>query len=106
MGFHWHLAPYIAGKGVGWDQLEERLGFKVPTNLKGVVPPVDLSLSVLADLCQALACQPGDLLEYRAQLSPTAVMARPHPELVEGWPGHPDQHIHAKITWVARSRGP
>lgn len=64
MGFHWHLAPYIAGKGVGWDQLEERLGFKVPTNLKGVVPPVDLSLSVLADLCQALACQPGDLLSF------------------------------------------
>ncbi|MDB5099769.1 MAG: hypothetical protein JWM80_4190 [Cyanobacteria bacterium RYN_339] len=64
MGFHWHLAPYIAGRGVTWEQLDERLGFTVPGNMRGVIPPFDLSMSVVADLCQALGCQPGDLLTF------------------------------------------
>lgn len=64
MGFHWHLATTIAKRGLSWAQLEEKLGFAVPRDLKGVTPPVDLSLPVLADLCQALECQPGDLLTF------------------------------------------
>ena len=64
MGFHWHLAPYLEKQQLTWPQLEERLGFAVGRDLRGAKPPLDLSLSVLADLCQALACQPGDLLTF------------------------------------------
>lgn len=64
MGFHWHLPQLIAERSWPWPELEAKLGFNVPRDLRGVTPPVDLSLSVLADLCQALGCQPGDLLTF------------------------------------------
>ena len=64
MGFHWHLAPCIAARKIDWDELSGRLGFPVPKDLRGVTPPMDLSLSVVADLCQAIGCQPADLLTF------------------------------------------
>src|SRR3954468_19697848 len=64
MGFQWHLATVLAKRDVTWSALEERLGFGVGRDLRGVTPPFDLSLSVLADLCQALGCQPGELLTF------------------------------------------
>lgn len=79
MAFHWHLATYITQQGVSWAELELRMGFPVPRDLKGVTPPVDLSLSVLADLCQALGCQPGDLLTF----SPDSVAEQAERQLAE-----------------------
>jgi hypothetical protein len=64
MGLRWHLVEHLGRVGLEWGTLEARLGFAVPGDLRGGVPPIDLSLSVLADLCQALACQPGDLLSW------------------------------------------
>src|SRR5689334_7314126 len=64
MGFQWHLATYLAKRDLTWQALEERVGFSIGRDLRAVTPPVDLSLSVLADLCQALGCQPGDLLTF------------------------------------------
>ena len=64
MGLRWHLVEYLDGHGITWPALEERLGFTVGADLKGASPPIDLSLPIVADLCQALACQPGDLLTW------------------------------------------
>ena len=64
MGFQWHLMRYVTQIGIDWEALSTRLGYPVPRDLQGVSPPFDLSLPVLADLCQALGCQPGDLLTY------------------------------------------
>jgi DNA-binding Xre family transcriptional regulator len=64
VGFKWHLGTYVESCGIGWDELSNRLGFTVARDLRGTTPPLDLSLPVLADLCQALICQPGDLLTF------------------------------------------
>lgn len=64
MGLRWHLVEHLARKGLAWAELEARLGFAVPPELRGDVPPIDLSLPIVADLCQAIACQPGDLLSW------------------------------------------
>lgn len=64
MGLRWHLVEYMESRGLTWRQLEERLGFTVGADLKGATPPIDLSLPIVADLCQALACQPGELLTW------------------------------------------
>ncbi|MEB3329916.1 MAG: helix-turn-helix domain-containing protein [Candidatus Sericytochromatia bacterium] len=65
MGLGWHLTEHLARVGLEWAALEARLGFPVPPDLRGAVPPIDLSLPVLADLCQALGCQPGELLSWQ-----------------------------------------
>lgn len=65
MGLRWHLVATVERLGLTWAQVEERLGFSVGADLKGATPPIDLSLPILADLCQALACQPGDLLTWQ-----------------------------------------
>lgn len=64
MGLRWHLVETVERLGLGWAEVEERLGFTVGAGLKGPTPPIDLSLPILADLCQALACQPGELLSW------------------------------------------
>ena len=64
MGLRWHLVEHLARVGMAWPELEARLGFTVPGELRGDVPPIDLSLPIVADLCQALACQPGELLSW------------------------------------------
>ncbi len=64
MGLRWHLVDHVERSGLTWPLLEERLGFTVGADLKGATPPIDLSLPIVADLCQALACQPGDLLTW------------------------------------------
>jgi hypothetical protein len=79
VGFKWHLAHFAGDRGVGWDALAERLGFPVPRDLRGETPPMDLSLPVLADLCQALDCQPGDLLTF----SPDSVAEQAERQLAE-----------------------
>lgn len=65
MGLRWHLVEYVERHGINWPDLAERLGFTVGADLKRETPPIDLSLPIVADLCQALDCQPGDLLTWR-----------------------------------------
>jgi hypothetical protein len=65
MGLRWHLTEHLVQAGLSWSDLEGRLGFAVPGDLRGDVPPIDLTLPVLADLCQALGCQPGALLSWQ-----------------------------------------
>jgi len=64
MGLHWHLNCYLKDHRISYADLEERLGLTVAHDLRGETPPIDLSLPVLADLCQALQCQPADLLSF------------------------------------------
>lgn len=66
MGLRWHLVDTLNRLDLDWQELGERLGFAVGGDLKGATPPIDLSLPILADLCQALGCQPGDLLSFAA----------------------------------------
>ena len=64
MGLEWHLARYVAQHDTPWEALAELMGYPVGRDLRGSTPPIDLSLAVIADLCQALGCQPGDLLTF------------------------------------------
>ncbi|MEB3197387.1 MAG: helix-turn-helix domain-containing protein [Candidatus Sericytochromatia bacterium] len=64
MGLRWHLVDTMAREGLSFDALELRLGFSLGHELRGAVPPIDLSLPIVADLCQAIGCQPGDLLSW------------------------------------------
>jgi hypothetical protein len=65
MGLRWHLVEYMETHGLSWPEVEERLGFAVGGDLRRDTPPIDLSLPIVADLCQALGCQPGDLLSWK-----------------------------------------
>lgn len=64
MGLRWHLTDFLNQHHVTFEDLESRLGFPISQDLRGEHPPIDLSLPIVADLCQALQCQPGDLLSW------------------------------------------
>ena len=67
MGLRWHLVEFLGRRAIAWPELEAKLGFTVGSDLKGQTPPIDLSLPIVADLCEALGCQPGDLLSFQPE---------------------------------------
>jgi DNA-binding Xre family transcriptional regulator len=64
VGLRWHLTDIMRRDQVSIEDLEGRLGFSIGQDLRGDRPPIDLSLPIVADLCEALRCQPGDLLSF------------------------------------------
>ncbi|MFP5502308.1 MAG: helix-turn-helix domain-containing protein [Candidatus Sericytochromatia bacterium] len=67
MALHWHLLSYLEDHDTTADALEALLPFPLPEAwLQEALPP-GLGLDDLAVLCQALGCQPGELLTYTAE---------------------------------------
>ncbi len=60
---YFKLLDMMNKKGIAKGELQDMAGFSSATMAKiSVNKPV--SLSVINDICKALACQPGDILEY------------------------------------------
>lgn len=60
------LWKLLIDRDMNKTQLREKAGFSTVTLAKlGKNEPV--SLSVIAEICRVLDCQPGDIVEYRAE---------------------------------------
>lgn len=66
MGLRWRLAETLATRHTELDDLAMRLDFAIDERWLGPEPPTGVGLAELAALCEALGCQPGDLLGYDA----------------------------------------
>lgn len=64
MGLNWKLIGYMAAHGVEPDDLAARLPYPLPETWLSEALPEGLAMADLAVLCQALGCQPGDLLTF------------------------------------------
>ena len=72
MGIEWRLAGLMAKQGMNYRRLGKATGLHPNTISKlKHKPPVRLEMDTLIRLCQALDCQPGDLLAYRYESAPT-----------------------------------
>jgi len=68
MGIEWRLAGLMAKQGLNYRRLGKATGLHPNTISKlKHKPPVRLEMETLIRLCQALDCQPGDLLAYRSE---------------------------------------
>lgn len=67
MGLNWHLADRLADRDMAWDDLAALLSFPLPASWRTGELPADLSLEGLAELCDALGVQPGELLTYASE---------------------------------------
>ena len=60
------LWKLLIDRDMNKTQLREKAGFSTVTLAKlGKNEPV--ALSVIAEICRVLDCQPGDIVEYRAE---------------------------------------
>ena len=67
MALNWHLLAYLDDHDTTADALEAHLPFPLPEAwLQEALPP-GLGLDDLAALCQALGCQPGELLTFTVE---------------------------------------
>lgn len=64
MGLNWHLLEYLDQHDMAVVELEAGLPHPLPQTWLGQEVPAELSMDDLAVLCQALGCQPGDLLTF------------------------------------------
>jgi len=65
MGIEWRLAGLMAKRGMNYRRLGQATGLHPNTISKlKHKPPMRLEMETLIRLCQALDCQPGDLLAY------------------------------------------
>ena len=72
MGIRWRLAVLMADRELDYKELAQMTGMHPVTvnkhkNLR--VMPNRLEYETLLKYCEALRCQPGDLLVYRADRS-------------------------------------
>ena len=67
MGIEWRLAVVMAQRGLNYRGLGKATGLHPNTISKlKHKPPVRLEMETLIRLCDALDCQPGDLLAYES----------------------------------------
>lgn len=60
---YYKLLDMLNKKGIAKGELQTKAGFSSATMAKlSANKPV--SLTVISDICKALSCQPGDILEY------------------------------------------
>lgn len=60
---YYKLLDMMNKRGIAKGELQEMAGFSSATMAKlSANRPV--SLTVISDICRALGCQPGDILEY------------------------------------------
>ncbi len=68
MGIEWRLAGQMAKQGMNYRRLGLATGLHPNTISKlKHKPPLRLEMATLMRLCEALDCQPGDLLAYCAE---------------------------------------
>lgn len=67
MGLRWCLEDVLARRGWGFDELEARSGLMLPDWMSGSVLPEALPTATIAALCEALDCEPGELLAREIQ---------------------------------------
>lgn len=68
MKIEWRLAGLMAQQGMNYRMLGHATGLHPNTISKlKHKPPVRLEMETLIRLCEALNCQPGDLLTYCAE---------------------------------------
>lgn len=60
---YYKLLDMMNKKGIAKGELQERAGFSSATMAK-ISANKPVSLTVISDICKALTCQPGDILEY------------------------------------------
>jgi Predicted transcriptional regulator len=60
---YFKLLDMMNKKGIAKGELQEMAGFSSATMAK-ISANKPVSLSVINDICKALTCQPGDILEY------------------------------------------
>ena len=58
---------YLGARGMSAEDLEARLSFPLRAELRQDAPPSAMTLDDLAAMCQALGCQPGELLTFEAE---------------------------------------
>lgn len=93
------LKAVLAEKGIKQKDLVERTGIRQPTlsamnnNVAKHIP-----LDVLDKLCEALDCQPADLLEY----VPNAVMKRSKGKTRTAW----QSRGKGRVIWRRSGAGP
>ena len=65
MAIKWRLTAVMADREVSNEKLQELTGFHAGTISKlRNNPPKRVDIDTLDKLCQALSCEPGDLLRY------------------------------------------
>lgn len=60
----WHLKEILAARRLAPEGLEAHLSFPLRPDLCGEVPPAEMTMDDLAAFCQALGCQPSELLTF------------------------------------------
>jgi len=60
---YYKLLDMMNKRGIAKGELQEMAGFSSATMAK-ISSNKPVSLTVISDICKALACQPGDILEY------------------------------------------
>lgn len=75
MGLTWHLMEILTARGLTPGDLEADLSFPLRPELCAETPPADMTLDDLAAFCQALGCQPGELLSFESE-DPTETARR------------------------------
>lgn len=70
VAIEWQLAKVMAERGMNYKMLGAATGLH-PNTISKLKhhPPSRLEMATLIRLCQALNCQPGDLLTYRPEPS-------------------------------------
>ncbi len=68
VAIEWQLAKIMAERGMNYKMLGAATGMH-PNTISKLKhnPPARLEMATLIRLCQALNCQPGDLLTYTAE---------------------------------------
>ncbi|WP_316430657.1 helix-turn-helix transcriptional regulator [Leptolyngbya sp. NK1-12] len=71
MGIEWRLAQLMAQQGLNYKTLGTATAMH-PNTISKLKhnPPARLEMDTLIRLCQALNCQPGDLLVYTPEEQP------------------------------------
>lgn len=64
MGLIWHLNALLATRRLTADDLASRLSFPLGAEFWAETPPEAMTMDDLAAFCQALDCQPGELLSF------------------------------------------
>ena len=60
---YYKLLDLMNKRGIAKGALQEMAGFSSATMAK-ISSNKAVSLKIISDICRALACQPGDILEY------------------------------------------
>lgn len=67
MGLKWKLSALLDQRQGDREALASALGWAIDEAWLADTPPAGLDLAALAALCEALKCQPGDLLSFEPE---------------------------------------